>query len=407
MAKLKTVLHPKTNSNGEKSYRLALRVTVNRKRSYYHLGYNIDPVDFDEKAEKIKNTHPKYAQLNRIIRKKYDALDDVIFESKTLQTPLTAKQIVDSIRTSTNKNQSFFDLANEHVADLRKLGKHNRAISDNSKVNRIKEFTGNSNLTFQEIDEAMLKRLKIYLQISNDLSERSVMNIYVLIRLLFNTAIRRGIVDQKYYPFGVGKVKIKYPESEKIGLNRNEILAIEILELEKNTLIWDTKNIFLFSFYLAGIRVSDALRMKWKDIVDDRLYYKMGKNDKRDSLRLPDKAIKIINLYKKSEKSNKGYIFPFLAGMDEKNSKAVYSRIKTNTKKINNYLEQIGQKAEIKKKITSHIARHSFGQIAGDKVSPQRLQKLYRHSNLNTTIGYQSNFDHTETDEALNNVLDF
>jgi len=61
----------------------------------------------------------------------------------------------------------------------------------------------------------------------------------------------------------------------------------------------------------------------------------------------------------------------------------------------------------IKKKITTHIARHSFGNIAGDKVSPQMLQKLYRHTSINTTIGYQGNFIHKDADDALDSVLDF
>lgn len=33
------------------------------------------------------------------------------------------------------------------------------------------------------------------------------------------------------------------------------------------------------------------------------------------------------------------------------------------------------------------------------------LQKRYRHSNVSTTIGYQSNFIHEETDDALDAVI--
>ncbi|WP_298545603.1 site-specific integrase [uncultured Aquimarina sp.] len=406
MATLKTVLHPKINKEGEKLYRLALRVTANRKISYLHLGYNVDPSDWDPEAEKIKKSHPKYSHLNRLIRKKYDQLEDVIFESKSSKTPLSARQIIDAIRER-KKSKTFFDFADEHVSDLRRAGKHNRAISDNSKINRIEEYLGNRNLSFQDIDEAMLKKMKTYLKANKDLSERSVMNIFVLIRLLFNAAIRAEVVEQKYYPFGVGRVRIKYPDSKKIGLNKDEILSIEQLELDEGTPIWHTRNVFLFSFYLAGIRISDVLRMKWGDIVEDRLHYQMGKNDKIDSLMLPLKAISIINQYDKGKKSKSSFIFPELKGVDQKDSKAMYSRLKTGTKKINKYLKEIGEMAEIKKTITSHIARHSFGHIAGDQVSPQMLQKLYRHSHLSTTIGYQSNFDHTKTDEALNNVLNF
>jgi len=408
MATLKTVLHSKTNSKKEKIHRLAIRVTALRKANYLYLGYTIDPKDWDKHSEKIKKSHPKHSQLNRLIRKKYDQLEDVIYEVKAQKEKLSAKQIIDSIKEDSS-GKNFFDFVNEHLDHLKKLGKHNRAISDNSKANRVREYVGSNELDFERIDKAMLKKLKIYLMAGGKTSERTVMNIFGFIRLMYNVAIEEGAADPRLYPFGKGqgKIQIKYPDSKKIGLNKTEILSIEQLELEPNSTIWHTKNIFLFSFYLAGIRASDALKIKWKDIIDDRLYYKMGKNDKADSLQLPDKAVAILNLYRKDLKITKGFIFPFLEGVNEKNSKALYSRVKTNIKKINNYLKQIGEKAKIDKKITSHIARHSFGQIAGDKVSPQKLQKLYRHSHLNTTIGYQSNFDHKQTDEALNNVLDF
>ena len=54
-----------------------------------------------------------------------------------------------------------------------------------------------------------------------------------------------------------------------------------------------------------------------------------------------------------------------------------------------------------------HISRHTFGNIASDKVSPQALQKLYRHSDLKTTIGYQANFIHKDVDDALERVINF
>lgn len=54
-----------------------------------------------------------------------------------------------------------------------------------------------------------------------------------------------------------------------------------------------------------------------------------------------------------------------------------------------------------------HIARHSFGHIAGEKIHPLKLQKLYRHSDLKTTLNYQANFIHADADEALDSVVNF
>lgn len=406
MATLKTVLHTKTDAKGNKEFRLALRLTVNRKRSYYYLGQKVEPKFWDVQGEKVKSSHTRHKQLNRLIRKKYDEIEDVIFEMETSKQNYTAKQIIDSIRKNT-KRLSFFELADEHIEDLINANNHNRAISDRSKLNRIKEFAKKRNFEFEEIDENLLKKLKIYLRTTSGLSERSVMNIFVMIRLLYNKAISRKIVDRKFYPFGKDKIKIKYPQTIKIGLDEHEIRKIEELDLDPRTAVWHTRNVFLFSFYLAGIRISDVLRMRWSDIVAERLYYKMSKNDKADSLKLPEPVIKILSYYQVDKKNKYDYIFPELKTIPINDSKAIYSRIKTSIKRLNTNLTVIADLAEIDKKITNHIARHSFGNIAGDKVSPQMLQKLYRHTHLSTTIGYQGNFIHKNADEALNAIINF
>ena len=54
-----------------------------------------------------------------------------------------------------------------------------------------------------------------------------------------------------------------------------------------------------------------------------------------------------------------------------------------------------------------YIARHSFGNIAGDTIPVQMLQKLCRYSSITTTMQNQSNFITKKTDEALKDMLFF
>lgn len=61
--------------------------------------------------------------------------------------------------------------------------------------------------------------------------------------------------------------------------------------------------------------------------------------------------------------------------------------------------------AGIKAKLSMHIARHTFATLAGDKVPIQMLQKLYRHSDIKTTIGYQASFINKDSDDALDAVI--
>jgi integrase len=57
------------------------------------------------------------------------------------------------------------------------------------------------------------------------------------------------------------------------------------------------------------------------------------------------------------------------------------------------------------KKITCHVARHTFGNLSGDQIPIQMLQKLYRHSSITTTVSYQQAFMNRDTDDALDKVL--
>ena len=94
------------------------------------------------------------------------------------------------------------------------------------------------------------------------LSETSIMNILVLIRLLYNRAIKQKITSRELYPFDYDKIRIKFPETTKVGLNISEIKKIENLEGLTFREI-HARNIWLYSFNFASMRVADVLKTRW------------------------------------------------------------------------------------------------------------------------------------------------
>jgi integrase len=401
MATIK-VLMRKYQQKSDGSFPIVIRVTENRKSKFIVITH-LHEKNWDQKNSRVKSNHKNSARLNNMIQTKLSEVNDIVFKAQTTNHIVSSREIKNVI--SGKATNSFFSKGDDFIEELKNSGKHNQASSYDGQLNGIKEFNNNIDIEFHHINQDFLRRFKVYLLVKRGVSERTTMNYYVLIRTLFNRAIADGL-DSKYYPFGKGKTIIRFPESIKLGLEKHEILALEKLKLEELRLI-HTRNVFLFSFYLAGIRVSDILRMEWKDIVNNRLIYSMGKNKKSVSLQIPEKALNIIKFYKEDKKNQSGFIFPELKKANLNDSKDIHVKIKTATKKFNKYLSQLAKKAEIKKKITMHIARHSFGNIAGDNISPQMLQKLYRHSSITTTMGYQGNFIHKDTDNALDSVIDF
>lgn len=128
-----------------------------------------------------------------------------------------------------------------------------------------------------------------------------MVNHLVVIRTVFNLAIRKDLVDRKFYPFGKGKITIKFPDHAKIGLSQEDVHKLEQYDRSPKNPRGHAVNVWLLTYYFAGMRVSDVLRLKWSDFQNDRLHYTMGKNLKTGSLKMPEKAMGILALYQTEE----------------------------------------------------------------------------------------------------------
>lgn len=399
----KIVIRKKANKEGQ--YPLAIRITKNRKSTYHYIGHYIDLQDWDNKNIRVRKSHPNSDRLNSLLSNKLSEANKMLIDLQSVQKDISASQIKKQLYSS-SKSITFFEVAYDFLDELKVNKKLSRLSADKSRVKHVLNYTKTNQLTFQEINEQFLRKFKSYLRKKHNLSERSIVNNLVVIRTIYNRAIKLGIVDRKLYPFGSDRIRIKFPESEKIGLTKSEVINIESAT---NLNVFEThaRNVWLFSFYFAGIRVADLLKIRWSDIYDDRLHYRMNKNSKLISLKIPTKIPLILEYYLENKQNDNDFIFPELKKADLGNPQDVFAKSKTANKKFNKYLKQVADKTEISKKITMHIARHTFGNISEDKIPINMLQKLYRHSSITTTISYQSNFIHKDADDALDSVINF
>jgi len=399
----KVVVRKKPNKEG--LYPLAIRITKNRRSTYHYIGHYIDLKDWDEKNLRVKRSNPNSERLNNLLSTKLLEANKALVDLQSNKKDFSANQIKETIY-SDSTSSSFYEVAQDFLSELEANKKLAQLSADKARVNHVTNFCKSKQLTFPEIDETFLRKFKIHLKEKHNLSERSIINNLVVIRTIYNRAIKMDVVDRKLYPFGSNKIRIKFPETEKIGLTKEEILSFEsVKNLTENEI--HARNVWLFSFYFAGIRAADLLKIRWSDIYEDRLHYRMNKNSKLLSLKIPEKAFRILEYYKSEKQNDDDFVFPEMKKADFKNAKDVYAKTKTATKKFNKYLTAVANKARVKKKVTMHIARHSFGHLSEDKIPIKMLQKLYRHSSVTTTMLYQANFIHKDADDALDSVIDF
>lgn len=403
MASIKIILRV-NKPNKESKLPLCIQIIKDRKKSVIHLGQYIHPDEWDATKQRVKASHPNQKELNKFILKKITEANGRFLELEAQKPNLTPQAIRSSLKTKSKS--SFFGQAELYLETLKRSGKYNRYSADKPRIERFREFIEVDDISFLDITVPLLNRFKAYLKGTRQITERTVVNHLVVIRSIFSQAINDNIIDQKYYPFGKNKIQIKFPDSIKISLSTEEVKKLEEVELTKGSSLDHARNLWLLSFYFAGMRISDLLRLKWSDINIDRLIYKMGKNEKAGSLKIPDKAVKILSGYK--SRDSKDLIFSNLNTVSNHSDLFdVQKKISNATKTIDEALQKLAGILAIDKKITMHIARHTFGNLSGDKIPIQMLQKLYRHTSILTTIGYQANFTNKEADEALDSVINF
>ena len=69
-------------------------------------------------------------------------------------------------------------------------------------------------------------------------------------------------------------------------------------------------------------------------------------------------------------------------------------------------LKIIALNAKIKKKLTSHVARHSFADLARKKgISIYEIKELLGHSSISVTQGYLKSLDNESMDKAMQAVF--
>lgn len=105
---------------------------------------------------------------------------------------------------------------------------------------------------------------------------------------------------------------------------------------------------------------------------------------------------------------NTAFIFPFLSNdkrLDDPDR--LYCRLSSLTAMINLRLKKIALLADIDKKLSSHIARHSFADIARKKgMKIYDISKALGHTSLAITEKRLSGFDDDALEGAMERIFE-
>lgn len=351
------------DKNGKAPVNVAVYFSRNVRR-FVNTGVSISPSEWNEKKRIVKK-HQNAIRLN------YE-IDNLIAKIEAYELGLLNRDIEfnpDVLETYLNKGEretSFIKFGWEYITGLadERTKSTIGVYSSNWKVLE----TYRPNLNFNELTRAFVNSFDKHLKQSG-YSVSSIQAIHSLVKNVIKKALNSEppYIDRSPYV----DLKIEIPSDTKEALTPEELKRF-IEAVPKNAKMQKVKDMFLVSVY-TGMRHSDIIRMGADFFTDNEtMSFVMQKT--QHTVTIPTgylfggKGLGIINEYK-----DNGLYF------------GSYPCLTT----IEKHLLELAAKANIKKHITFHVARHTFGTTLADlSGDPFLVMSLMGHKNIKTTMGY-------------------
>lgn len=275
-----------------------------------------------------------------------------------------------------------------------------------SELNDMKSFAKKKSVPFDSINIDFLHKFEIYCLKERGCSRNTVNKKLQRFHKILTAAIQQGYATLANDPFPL--LELTWEKTNRQKLTPEQIEKLESLDLSGNEYLKDARNIFLAQYYLAGMRISDALCLRWQNVQDDRLRYIMGKTKTGKNIKITPVVMAILDQYRKPKQRATDFIFPYLEnGLDPEQIEIHKKKLlDPKTAMVNRRLKTIAEMAEIDLPISTHIARHSFADNTNKATgNVYAVSKALGHTSIKVTETYLAEMDDGAVDDTLDQMF--
>ena len=384
-----------------------LRVADSDCTLYYTLGESVKEKHWSKRTQRVRKSHQKHAILNALIAEAEAEAARIVAALERSEQKVSAKAIVEALRGDREVTQDFFSYADEVIDRLERRGQIHTHKRYKSVCKKFRAWAGEP-LPFEDLTVNQLRRYETYLIEHYGNAPSTVATNFNAIRAILYRAIEDGLASQNDNPFF--SFKIKAGKTKRTKLSLQQIKAMEELELESLSRESIARDVFLFSFYAAGVRFGDVCRLRWKNIrLEDEqtmLSYEMSKTGKRKEIPLMPQPLAILHRYRPASPNREAHIFPLLIGYTLKTARDEANAIASQNALVNRALKVVAEHSGIEENVTFHISRHSFADFARrQEWDVYDISKALGHSSLKVTEKYLAGFDERGLSDKMNNLF--
>lgn len=379
-------------SNPKKNGKVAImgRITIDGKRSQFSTKLEIYPDEWNNEWGKSIGNSTDATAINSMLDKIRGKIVTCYYKLMDIDGYASPDKIKNILLGFEEKGKTiiyYFDKFNEQYRS--KVGvtvRRTTYLRYELVKKRLSEFMEKTykvkDMPYREITTVFIQNFYQFLRSKYKSGNNNAMKTIQHLRAIFFYIKNSG----EYFPDPFANFKISFEKKERSFLTKAELIPLYNKKLPSERLE-RVRDIFLFCSY-TGLSYSDLQNLTKEKIrtnIDGHLWIMATRNKTGIpyKVRLLDIPIAILKKYEYLQEY--GELLPIISNQ-----------------KMNEYLSEITNICGINKRITSHVARHTFGTLClTEGMSIESVSKLLGHTKIKTTQIYAQ-----ITDQKLSNEMD-
>lgn len=338
------------------TYQLSIVLQRNNKTATIPSGIRLKKGQFDNKTQQVLSSCQGYKQLNQMLSLKISSLS-IEISKLTVSGWIEGKSMSEIKSKLTGEYESkpvLFDYyANVFIEGLDNYRTRKLCFFA---VKKMKKYCENyDSLTFTEMNLPFFSDLVN--KMSKTLSPDTIIVYIGYYKAIFNYAINSNVIPRECYPFK--NLRLPKPKERHLVIPLDIIRKVRDYNDRKKLIKY--ADIFMLSFYLAGINAIDLLTLP--QIEGKKLCYYRRKTGVYSEIDIPNEAMQIIDKYRGKEK-----MLNFCEGKSEKQITYFINEITKVLKRLKDRDKNI-----IFSKLSLYYARHTWSTIAHDLDIPDAI----------------------------------
>ncbi len=349
-----------------------LRATFDGQSRFFSTGIHIRPEQWDPRNRRVKD-HPLASEFNRLFYGYLDRLQEQEIEirKKLGFCPLDRLTLDDGAPTL-----SFLEFCQQelHRPDIGKV----TFRCQKSCLAILESFR--REIAFADLDLPFLRAFDRFLY-ARGLRVNSVDKHHRVLRRYINLAIKEGHIQPDKNPYRLFEMRTEEPD--RVFLTREELRRLEEIRLEPGQIaLRNARRLFLLACY-TGLRFGDVAKLRYEHVIETdqglELHFRMQKTKK--NIVLPLHAL-----------------FPHRDGgmtrperlIRRAMEKTIPERplFRLTNQYVNRQLKELAELAGIRKKLSFHVSRRTFGSFLATELPLHVVGELMGHAKITTTAIY-------------------